>query len=474
MKKVPADKKFLQNIEVIDIAEEGKGVGKSDDLVIFIEKAVPGDLVDVELVKRKKKFFEGRISNLIRPSEHRTDPFCQHFGVCGGCKWQHLTYESQLQFKQKSVSDALERLAKVDVSGMETILGSRASRYYRNKLEYTFSDKRWLTDDDMRCGETMEMNALGYHIPGRFDKILDIEHCHLQADPSNEIRNKLRRYALANQVSFYNLRNHEGVLRNLIIRTSSIGELMVIVVFAYPEEVQIKGIMEFLKSEFPGITSLLYIINQKKNDTIFDQDIHTYSGPDHIFENMDGLKFKIGPKSFYQTNSEQAFELYRITRDFAGFKGDELVYDLYTGAGTIANFVARGVRRVVGIEYVPTAIEDAKINSQINGIDNTVFFAGDMKDILDTEFIAQHGKPDVVITDPPRAGMHPDVVQRLLEMEAEKIVYVSCNAATQARDIALLKDKYDVVRIRPVDMFPHTQHVENVALLRLNRDLPAD
>lgn len=468
MKKVPADKKFLQNIEVIDIAEEGKGVGKSDDLVIFIDKAVPGDLVDVELMKRKKKFFEGRISKLVRPSEHRTDPFCQHFGVCGGCKWQHLTYESQLQFKQKSVSDALERLAKVDVSGMETILGSKASRYYRNKLEYTFSDKRWLTDEDMRNGETMEMNALGYHIPGRFDKILDIEHCHLQADPSNDIRNKVREYALANNISFYNLRNHEGALRNLIIRTSSIGELMIIVVFAYPEEQQISGMMEFLKAEFSGITSLLYIINQKKNDTIFDQDIHIYSGPDYIFENMDGLRFKIGPKSFYQTNSEQAFELYKITKDFAGFKGDELVYDLYTGAGTIANFVARDVKRVVGIEYVPTAIEDAKINSEINQIDNTVFFAGDMKDILNTEFIATHGKPDVVITDPPRAGMHQDVVSRLLEMEAEKIVYVSCNAATQARDIALLKEKYEVVRIRPVDMFPHTQHVENVALLKLN------
>ncbi len=473
MKKVPADKKFLQNIEVIDIAEEGKGVGKSDDLVIFIDKAVPGDLVDVELMKRKKKFFEGRISKLVRPSEHRTDPFCQHFGVCGGCKWQHLTYESQLQFKQKSVSDALERLAKVDVSGMETILGSKASRYYRNKLEYTFSDKRWLTDEDMRNGEPMEMNALGYHIPGRFDKILDIEHCHLQADPSNDIRNKVREYALANNISFYNLRNHEGALRNLIIRTSSIGELMVIVVFAYPEEQQISGMMEFLKAEFSGITSLLYIINEKKNDTIFDQDIHIYSGPDYIFENMDGLKFKIGPKSFYQTNSEQAFELYKITKDFAGFKGDELVYDLYTGAGTIANFVARDVKRVVGIEYVPTAIEDAKINSEINQIDNTVFFAGDMKDILNAEFMATHGKPDVVITDPPRAGMHPDVVNRLLEMEAEKIVYVSCNAATQARDIALLKEKYEVVRIRPVDMFPHTQHVENVALLKLNVNPPA-
>ena len=467
MKKIPADKKFLQNIQVIDIAEEGKGVGKSDDLVIFIDKAVPGDIVDVELLRRKKKFYEGKIQNLVKPSEHRTEPFCEHFGVCGGCKWQHLTYDAQLQFKQKSVSDALQRLGKVDVSDMEPILGSAESRYYRNKLEYTFSDKRWLTDGDMRLDETMEMNALGYHIPGRFDKILDIDHCYLQADPSNEIRNKVREYALKAGISFYNLKNHEGALRNLIIRTTSTGELMVIVVFAYADEEQIEGMMKFIATEFKSINSLLYIINQKKNDTIFDLDIHTYAGADHIFENMDGLKFKIGPKSFYQTNSAQAFELYKIARDFANFKGDELVYDLYTGAGTIANFIAGNVKNVVGIEYVPTAIEDAKINSEINGIKNTSFFAGDMKDILNEDFISTHGKPDVVITDPPRAGMHPDVVKRLLEMEAEKIVYVSCNAATQARDIELLKAKYDVGRIKPVDMFPHTQHVENVVLLTI-------
>ena len=468
MKKIPADKKFLNNIQVIDIAEEGKGVGKSDDLVIFIDKAVPGDVVDVELLRRKKKFYEGRIQNIVKPSDHRTEPFCEHFGVCGGCKWQHLKYDAQLLFKQKSVVDALQRLAKVNTSGIEPILGSKETSYYRNKLEYTFSDKRWLTDGDMRSDQEMEMNALGYHIPGRFDKILDIEHCYLQADPSNTIRNKVREYALANKISFYNLKNHEGSLRNLIIRTSSTGELMVIVVFAYVEEEQIKGMMEFISNEFKNLKSLLYIINQKKNDTIFDQDIHVFEGADNIFENMNGLKFKIGPKSFYQTNSDQAFELYKITKDFAGFKGDELVYDLYTGAGTIANFIAGSVKSVVGIEYVPTAIEDAKINSEINAIKNTSFFAGDMKDILNAEFIQTHGKPDVVITDPPRAGMHADVVKRLLEMEAEKIVYVSCNAATQARDIALMKDKYEVSRIRPVDMFPHTQHVENVVLLTLN------
>lgn len=469
MKKIPADKKFLQNIQVIDIAEEGKGVGKSDDLVIFIDKAVPGDIIDVELLKRKKRFYEGKIQNLVKPSAHRTEPFCEHFGVCGGCKWQHLSYDAQLQFKQKSVSDALHRLGKVDVSNMEPILGSSESRYYRNKLEYTFSDKRWLTDEDMRSAETMEMNALGYHIPGRFDKILDINHCYLQADPSNEIRNKVRGYAIKAGISFYNLKNHEGALRNLIIRTSSTGELMVIVVFAYADEVQIDDMMKFIASEFKDISSLLYIINHKKNDTIFDQDIHVYAGLDHIFENMDGLKFKIGPKSFYQTNSAQAFELYKIVRDFAGFKGDELVYDLYTGAGTIANFIAGKVKSVVGIEYVPTAIADARINSEINGIKNTSFFAGDMKDILNEDFIKTHGKPELVITDPPRAGMHADVVKRLLEMESEKIVYVSCNAATQARDIELLNEKYQVSRIKPVDMFPHTQHVENVVLLTLKQ-----
>jgi len=468
MKKIPADKKFINNIQVIDIAEEGKGVGKSEDLVIFIDKAVPGDIVDVELLRRKKKFYEGKIQNIVKASEHRTDPFCKHFGVCGGCKWQHLNYDAQLLFKQKSVVDALQRLAKVDTAGIEPILGSKETDYYRNKLEYTFSDKRWLTDEDMRSAEDMEMNALGYHIPGRFDKIIDIDHCYLQADPSNDIRNKVREYALANNISFYNLRNHEGSLRNLIIRTSSTGQFMVIVVFAYIEQEQITGMMQFISKEFNTINSLLYIVNQKKNDTIFDQDIHVYEGTDHIFENMNGLNFKIGPKSFYQTNSEQAFELYKITKDFAGFKGDELVYDLYTGAGTIANFIAKDVKSVIGIEYVPTAIEDAKINSEINSITNTSFFAGDMKDILNAEFIGTHGKPDVVITDPPRAGMHADVVKRLLEMEAEKIVYVSCNVATQARDIALLKEKYEVIRIRPVDMFPHTQHVENVVLLSLN------
>ena len=458
---------ILPNLSIIDIAEEGKGVGKADELVVFVDKAVPGDIADVRIVKKKKNLAEAVIDTLHTPSVHRTDPFCQHFGTCGGCKWQHMQYDAQLQFKQKNVEAALQRLAKIDTSSMEPILGSAENKYYRNKLEYTFSNKRWLNQQDMEDREGLEMNALGFHVPLRFDKILDVQHCYLQAEPSNTLRNQVRGYALRMGLTFYDLRNHEGNLRNLIIRTSSTGEVMVVVVFAYAEQDQVDGLMEYLKTSFPEITSLLYIMNQKKNDTIFDQDVITYSGRDYIFEEMNGLKFKIGAKSFYQTNSMQAHELYKITKEFAGFSGDELVYDLYTGAGTIANFVAGSVKKVIGVEYVPTAIEDAKFNSELNGIANTLFYAGDMKDILTREFIAEHGKPDVVITDPPRAGMHADVVERLLEMEAEKIVYVSCNAATQARDLALLKEKYEVVRIKPVDMFPHTQHVENVVLLKL-------
>lgn len=454
------------DISVVDIAEQGKGVGKIDDLVVFIDKAVPGDVVDIELTRKKKNMAEARITRLKHPSEHRTSPFCDHFGVCGGCKWQHMTYEAQLKFKQQSVDSALTRIGKVDTSSMEPILPSVNTRYYRNKLEYTFSNKRWLTNPDADIADK-DMNALGFHVPLRFDKILDIQHCYLQGDPSNIIRNSLREFALQKGISFYDLRAHSGALRNLIIRTASTGELMVIVIFAYAADTDQKDIMEYLQQNFPQITSLLYVVNQKKNDTIFDQDVHLFAGRDYIYEEMDGLKFQIGPKTFYQTNSAQARELYNIARDFAGFSGNERVYDLYTGAGTIANFVARHVAEVIGIEYVPEAIEDAKTNSDINGIKNTKFFAGDMKDMLTTQFIADQGKPDIVITDPPRAGMHGDVVKRLLEIEAPKIVYVSCNASTQARDIALLSEKYDVTRIRPVDMFPQTQHVENVALLTL-------
>lgn len=467
-RRIPPEKRLIPDIAIIDIAEEGKGVGKADELVLFVDKAVPGDVVDVELIRKKKNFAEARVSQLKTASQHRVEPFCEHFGICGGCKWQHMAYPAQLTYKQQTVTNALSRLGGVDVSPIETILPAPQTEYYRNKLEYTFSNKRWLTQlDDAQPG--MEMSALGFHVPSRFDKILDIEHCYLQQDPSNAIRNRLRAFALAEHISFYDLRQHEGALRNLIIRTTSTGELMVIVAFAYADAETVQKTMAFLQQEFPQITSLLYILNQKKNDTIFDQDIHVFAGRDHIFEEMEGLRFKIGAKSFYQTNSEQAYALYKITRDFAGFAGHERVYDLYTGVGTIANFVARHVQEVIGVEYVPSAIEDAKVNSELNGITNTKFYAGDMKDVLTPEFVAMHGKPDVVITDPPRAGMHPDVVARLLEMEALKIVYVSCNAATQARDLALLQEKYDVKRIRPVDMFPHTQHVENVVLLELRK-----
>lgn len=463
-KRIPPENKFISNVRIVDIAEEGKGVAKQDDLVFFVEKGVPGDLVDIELLRKKKSFAEARVSNIIEASEHRAEPFCPHFGTCGGCKWQHMHYESQLFFKEKYVENVLARIGKVDTSSIEPILGSRKTTYYRNKLEFTFSNKKWLTSKDEAADE-QNMDALGFHVPGRFDKILDIEHCYLQEDPSNAIRNAARQYALDNGISFYDLRAHKGALRNLIVRTSSIGEVMVIVVFAYPSGEEVSGMMAFLHQRFPNLASLLYIVNQKKNDTIFDQEVQVYAGKDHIYEEMEGLRFKIGPKSFYQTNSDQAYELYKITRDFAGLTGSELVFDLYTGAGTIANFVSRSARKVVGIEYVPSAVEDAKVNSAINGVNNTEFFAGDMKDVLNAEFVAQYGTPDVIITDPPRAGMHKDVIACMLAIEAPKIVYVSCNAATQARDIEMLSAKYDVARIKPVDMFPQTQHVENVVLL---------
>ena len=466
MKGAPKHK-FFEDVTIIDIAEEGKGVGKAGNLVLFVEKAVPGDIADIDVYRSKKNFGEGKIAKLKLASPYRTQAFCEHFGTCGGCKWQHMTYEAQLKFKQKSISDALTRIAKIDVEGMSAIIPSPEDKYYRNKLEYTFSNKRWLMDGENRTDEPINLDALGFHIPGRFDKILDIEHCWLQAEPSNRLRNSIRDFALKQGYSFYDLKAHTGALRNLIVRTSSTGEVMAIVVFAYADQEEIDKLMTFVEGNFPEITSLLYIVNQKKNDTIFDQDVITRKGPEYIYEEMNGIKFRIGPKSFYQTNSVQAKRLYEVARDFADFKGGELVYDLYTGAGTIANFIAGSVREVVGIEYVPAAIEDAKINSSINNITNTKFYAGDLKDVLSSEFVTGHGKPDVIITDPPRAGMHPDVVNRLMEIEPKKIVYVSCNAATQARDLLVLKEKYDVVKIQPVDMFPHTQHVENVVLLEL-------
>ncbi len=462
-----APNRVYENVSIIDIAEEGKGVGKTEDLVLFVDKAVPGDVADVEVYRKKKNFGEGRIAELKELSPHRVIPFCEHFGTCGGCKWQHMDYPAQLRFKQKAVYDALTRLAKIDAGNMLPIIASANDRYYRNKLEFTFSDSRWLYEGESREDGTLDRNALGFHIPGRFDKILDIFHCYLQADPSNNIRNRLNTFAKQQGISFYNLREHTGALRNLVIRTATTGELMVIVVFAYPGEDEVNSVMAFLAKEFLQVTSLLYVINQKKNDTIFDQDVLVWHGPEYIHEQMDNIRFRIGPKSFYQTNSVQAQRLYEIARDFAGFKGDELVYDLYTGAGTIANFIAGSVHKVVGIEYVPSAIEDAHINSVINNITNTSFYAGDMKDVLNAAFVAEHGKPDAIITDPPRAGMHPDVIARLMDIEAPKIVYISCNAATQARDLLILKDKYEVTRIQPVDMFPHTQHVENIVMLEL-------
>ena len=455
----------FQNIEIVDIAEEGKGIGKHEGLVLFVDKAIPGDVVDVEIVRRKKKLYEARIIEIKKPSEWRTDPFCSHFGVCGGCKWQHLTYDGQLHFKQKVVESTLQRLGGVETTHIEPILGSKKNRYYRNKLEFTFSNKRWFTEADDILEEE-EQAALGFHVPRRFDKILPIEHCYLQEDPSNAIRNKIDVFAKENKISYYDLKEHTGSLRNLIIRTASTGEQMVIVVFAHPQEGEVEKVMSFVDREFPYITSLLYVINQKRNDTIFDQEVLLYKGNEYIFEEMEGLSFKIGPKSFYQTNSLQAYELYKLAREFAGLTGKELVYDLYTGAGTIAQFLAKEAKKVVGVEYVPSAIEDAWFNAEHNRIDNAVFYAGDMKDVLTPEFVIENGKPDVIITDPPRAGMHPSVVKRILEIEAEKIVYVSCNVATQARDLSGLTEKYEVERIRPVDMFPHTQHVENVVLLR--------
>jgi 23S rRNA (uracil1939-C5)-methyltransferase len=462
-----AKKRFFEDVEIIDIAEEGKGVGKSDEFVLFVDNAVPGDVADVMVYRGKKNFGEARIVTQKKPSAYRTEAFCKHFGTCGGCKWQHMVYSAQLKFKQKAVEDALTRIAKVELTGMQPILASPEDKYYRNKLEYTFSNKRWLNDGENRTDELLEMNALGFHIPGRFDKILDIDHCYLQDEPSNSLRNSIRAFVIEHGYTFYDLKAHAGTLRNLVIRTASTGEVMVIVVFAYATEDEISKLMGYIADKFPEITSLLYIVNQKKNDTIFDQEVLVYKGESFIYEEMNGIKFRIGPKSFYQTNSKQALHLYEVASQMAGFTGNELVYDLYTGAGTIANFIAAKVQKVIGIEYVPSAIEDAKINSAINNITNTLFYAGDMKEVLNPEFVAEHGKPDVIISDPPRAGMHPDVVNRLMEIEAPKIVYVSCNAATQARDLLVLKEKYDLVKIQPVDMFPHTQHVENVILLVL-------
>ena len=456
----------IEGVEITGVAAEGKSLARVDDMVVFIPYGAPGDIVDVKLDKKKKSYAEGHIVRMAKPSELRTEPFCEHFGVCGGCKWQHLPYEYQLQCKQQQVTDALERIAKVELPPVSPILGSERTLHYRNKLEFTFSNKMWLTYEQMQSGEEFgDRNALGFHIPGAFDKVLDIRRCWLQDDISNELRLFIRHYALERGYSFYDLRAQHGVMRTLMVRTTSTGELMLIVVFGEDNREAIEDVMAAIAGRFPQITSLLYVVNLKVNDTIGDQEIHCYRGRDYIEEEMEGLRFRIGPKSFYQTNSQQAYELYKVARSFAQLTGEECVYDLYTGTGTIANFVARQARKVVGIEYVPEAIEDARLNSRVNGIDNTIFFAGDMKDVLTADFIAEHGKPDVMIVDPPRAGMHGDVVNVILEAEPQRIVYVSCNPATQARDLALLDAKYRVAAVQPVDMFPHTHHVENVVLL---------
>ena len=554
----------FKNVSVVDVAAEGKSIAKIDNLVIFIPNAVPGDIIDIQVTRKKKSYFEGRAIHFHKYSDKRAEPVCEHFGVCGGCKRQDMVYEAQLYYKQKQVEDNLKRIGKVDLSSFASneteglghtlrpplfrgeepslekpsfasvplskmgvifpIIPSKKTEYYRNKLEFTFSNKRWLTDDEIILKEhefakkkqigspqyavdshqiadcqlmTADLFALGFHIPGRFDKVLDIKHCHLQKDPSNAIRLAVNDYATENKLSFFDIRRQEGFCRNLIIRTSPTpdpslkggesqrcatakakgdtrskspyysGEIMVIVSFFYEDVKKREGILNHLAVKFPEITSLMYVINPKKNDTISDLEVQLFKGKDHIFEEMEGLKFRIGPKSFYQTNSEQAYELYKVTREFAQLTGDKIVYDLYTGSGTIANFIARQAKKVIGIEFLSEAVCDAKINSDINGITNTSFYAGDIKDIFNDDLIKKNGTPDIIITDPPRAGMHKDVVEKILETAPKRVVYVSCNPATQARDIALMTEKYKVEKIQPLDMFPHTPHVENVVMLRL-------
>lgn len=459
---------LYENIEITGIAAEGKALTRIDDMVVFVPYCVPGDVVDLQVTKKKHSFMEARVERLVKPSEHRCEPVCKHYGECGGCKWQILPYEDQLRYKQQQIIDNLTRIGKVELPEISPILGSKHVYEYRNKLEFTFSDRKWLSWDVIRAAGGLEhvdtAYGVGFHIPNCFDKVLDITECHLMPDINNRIRNGIRTFAREHGISFYNEHTHQGQLRTLIIRTNHRGEVMLIVVWGEAPDMRL---MEYLQQTFLKIVSLLYVVNRKLNDTISDQEVHVFAGQDHIMEQMEDLQFKVGPKSFYQTNTEQAYELYKVAREFACLTGNELVFDLYTGTGTIANFVAHQAKQVIGIEYVPEAIEDAKVNARLNRLDNTLFFAGDMKDILNRDFIAQYGRPDVIITDPPRAGMHEDVVKTILAAEPKRIVYVSCNPATQARDLNLLDEKYKVTRVQPVDMFPHTQHVENVVQLTL-------
>ena len=463
---------LLENVTITDCAAEGKALARVNDMVVFVPFCVPGDVVDIQLKKKKHSYAEGEVVRFIKKSDVRQEPMCQHFGICGGCKWQILPYPEQLKMKQKQVTDQLHRIGKVELPEISPILGSKQTCEYRNKLEFGCSNKKWRTWEELKSLPEEELNrqegAIGFHITGAFDKILPIEKCHLMHPLHNEIRNSIRDFAYSTGMTFFDLRQQHGLLRDIMIRNSNTGEWMVLVQFHFEEqgdEERAMALMQHIADKFPQITSLMWVDNQKCNDTFGDLELNLYKGNDHIFELMEDLRFKVGPKSFYQTNTEQAYHLYSVVRELAELTGKELVYDLYTGTGTIANFVARQARQVIGIEYVPEAIEDAKVNSEINGIGNTLFYAGDMKDILDDDFIAKHGRPDIIITDPPRAGMHPDVVKTILKAAPERIVYVSCNPATQARDLQVLDEQYKVMVVQPVDMFPHTPHVENVVLL---------
>ena len=456
-----------EDVTIESVAAEGKALSHIDGAVVFVPFAVPGDVVDIRITKKKSNYMEGFVLKMKKPSEHRLEPFCSHFGVCGGCKWQPLPYEMQLQAKQQQVWDQLVRIGHLEIPEISPILGSDNIQYYRNKLEFTFSSRRWFLDgEDPDSLSDKERCGLGFHVGKYFDKVLDIRHCHLQKEPSNEIRNFVRQYALDHDFEFFDLRANKGFIRNMFVRTTEDGDVMLIVCFFRDDPAARKGLLDAVAERFPQITSLYYIINEKLNDSVGDQDCILYKGEDAIYEHMEGLTFKVGPKSFYQTNSPQAYKLYSVARDFAALTGSEIVYDLYTGTGTIAQFVSSKASKVIGIEYVTEAIEDARLNARSNGITNCEFFAGDMKDILTDAFVGEHGRPDVIILDPPRAGIHPDVAKVILNAEPERIVYVSCNPASQARDIAILNEKYVVTAVQPVDMFPHTHHVENVCALK--------
>ena len=467
MGKRRKDYPLIEGLEITTLAAEGKAIGKHDNQVVFVPMAVPGDRVDVQIRKHHRRYMEGTIVRFIEKSPLRVEPFCEHFGVCGGCKWQNLPYEEQLKQKTKQVEDQLARIGHLNIPEVRPCLGSERTREYRNKLEFTFADKRWLTYEEIaEGGDIVATPAVGFHIPGCFDKVLDICKCHLQVDLSNRIRLAAKAFCIEHDYSFHNAKAHEGLMRTMVIRTASTGEVMVIVVFNANDKERIEALMSHLRDTFPEITSLIYMINEKWNDSLGDREPICFAGKDHIIEQMEGLQFKVGPKSFYQTNSEQAYELYKVTRDFAELRPSDTLYDLYTGTGTIANFCARHARKVVGVEYVPEAIEDAKINSMINNIENTTFYAGDMKDVLSDEFVERNGHPDVIILDPPRAGVDERVLEVIKRAAPERMVYVSCNPSTQARDLSLLDDMYEIVAVQPVDMFPHTHHVENVVKLR--------